>query len=164
LRWLRRGFPLHAGFRLGLSCLWDEVEASEKGEERGTTGIAVFDQLRRLERRALVAQVAKGLHDEEESCLELTALTEGMIAAVFAHLRYLIGIELEMEAAGGAVAAVDAKVAGIFARLGTDALSWRARFVKLRTGRLFGRSADPSAQNGVRSPGGSSRVSLRDDA
>jgi hypothetical protein len=36
-------------------------------------------------------------------------------------------------------AAISAELAGIFARLGTDAQNWRARLEKLRTGRLFGR-------------------------
>jgi hypothetical protein len=36
-------------------------------------------------------------------------------------------------------AAISAELAGIFARLGTDAKSWRARLEKLRAGRLFGR-------------------------
>ena len=30
-------------FREGLSCLWDDVEASEEEDGPGTTGIAVFD-------------------------------------------------------------------------------------------------------------------------
>jgi hypothetical protein len=61
---------------------------SEEEEERGTTGIAVFDQLRRSERLSLLALVAKGLHDREEPCPDLTALTAGTIASVFAQLRY----------------------------------------------------------------------------
>ena len=32
-------------FREGLSCLWDDVEASEEEDGPGTTGIAVFDGL-----------------------------------------------------------------------------------------------------------------------
>jgi hypothetical protein len=88
-----------AVFRLGLSCLWDETEASEEEEEDGTTGVAVFDRLRKSERLALLAQVASGLYDEDAPCPDLTALTEGTIAAVFSHLRYLIRIEIEAEAA-----------------------------------------------------------------
>jgi hypothetical protein len=79
-------------FRLGLSCLWDETEASGEEEQDGTTGVAVFDRLRKSECLALLAQVARGLHDEGAPCPDLTALTEGTIAAVFAHLRYLIEV------------------------------------------------------------------------
>ncbi len=88
-----------AVFRLGVSCLWDEIEASEQEEEYGTTGVAVFDRLRKSERLALLAQVARGLHDEDAPCPDLTALTEGTIAAIVAHLRYLIEVEVEAEAA-----------------------------------------------------------------
>src|ERR1017187_2533771 len=85
-------------FRLGLSTLWDDVEMSDDDEEPGTTGVAVFDNLRKPERLALLAQVARGLHDEGEPCPDLTALMEGTVAAVFAQLRYLIVIEIETEA------------------------------------------------------------------
>src|ERR1017187_276482 len=85
-------------FRLGLSTLWDNFEMCDDDEEPGTTGIAVFDNLRKPERLALLAQVARGLHDEGEPCPDLTALMEGTVAAVFAQLRYLIGIEIETDA------------------------------------------------------------------
>ena len=88
-----------AAFRLGLSCLWDETEASGEEEQDGTTGVAVFDRLRKSERLALLAQVARGLHDEDAPCPDLTALTEGTIAAVFAHFRHLIEVEVEAGAA-----------------------------------------------------------------
>ncbi len=85
-------------FRLGLSTLWDDVEMSDDDDEPGTTGIAVFDNLRKPERLALLAQVARGLHNEGEPCPELTVLTEGTVAAVFAQFRYVIAIEIETEA------------------------------------------------------------------
>ena len=88
-----------AVFRLGVSCLWDDTEASEEEEDGSTTGVAVFDRLRKSERLALLAQVARGLHDEDAPCPDLSALTEGTIAAIFAHLRYLIEVEVEAEAA-----------------------------------------------------------------
>jgi hypothetical protein len=84
-------------FRLGLSTLWDDVEMSDD-EEPGTTGVAVFDNHRKPERLALLAQVARALHDEGEPCPDLTALMEGTVAAVFAQLRYLIGIHIEADA------------------------------------------------------------------
>jgi hypothetical protein len=84
-------------FRLGLSILWDDVEMADDDEEPGTTGVEVFDNLRKLERLALLAQVATGLHDEGEPCPDLTDLSEGTVAAVFAQLRYQIAIEIESD-------------------------------------------------------------------
>jgi hypothetical protein len=92
-----------AAFRLGLSCLWDETEASGEEEEPGTTGVAEFDRLRRSERLALLAEVARGLHDEDAPCPDLTALTEGTVAAVFSHLRYLIEVEAGAAESGGSI-------------------------------------------------------------
>jgi len=84
-------------FREGLSCLWDDVEASEEEDGPGTTGIAVFDELPKAERLSLLASVAKGLTDEDEPCPDLTALTEGTVAAIFAHILYLIEVEIELQ-------------------------------------------------------------------
>ncbi len=83
-------------FREGLSCLWDEVEAAEDEDGPGTTEIVVFDELSKAERLSLLATVAKGLTDVDEPCPELTALTEGTVAAVFAHIRYHIEVEIEL--------------------------------------------------------------------
>ena len=66
-------------FRAGLSCLWDDVEASEEEDGPGTTGIAVFDEIPKAERLALLASVAKGLTDEDEPCQDLTAFAEGTV-------------------------------------------------------------------------------------
>ena len=56
-------------FREGLSRLWDDVEISDDDDvERGTTGVAVFDGLRKAERLALMATVARGLSDVDEPC------------------------------------------------------------------------------------------------
>ncbi len=85
-------------FRLGRSALWDDVEMSDDDEELGMTGVTVFDSLRKADRLALLAQVARGLHDEGEPCPDLTALLEGTVAAVLAQLRYLIAIEIETDA------------------------------------------------------------------
>jgi len=83
--------------REGLSCLWDDVEVSEEEDGPGTTGIAVFDDLPQAERLALLALVAKGLTDEDEPCPDLTAHTEGTVAAIFAHILYLIEVEIELQ-------------------------------------------------------------------
>src|SRR5947209_19176874 len=86
--------------RVGFSTLWDEIESQQDDEEPGTTEVAAFDRLTRPERLALLAQVAKGLHDRNEPCVDLTALNEATIAAVFAQLRYLVGVEIEAEREG----------------------------------------------------------------
>jgi hypothetical protein len=86
--------------RVGISTLWDEIESQEDDEEPGTTGVAAFDRLTRPERLALLAEVAKGLHDRDEPCADLTVLNEATIAAVFAQLRYLVGVEIEAELEG----------------------------------------------------------------
>ena len=87
-------------FREGLSCLWDDVEVSEDEDGPGTTGIAVFDALPKAERLALLASAAKGLMDEDAPCPDLTALTEGTVAAIFAHFSYLIEVEIENQEEG----------------------------------------------------------------
>jgi hypothetical protein len=46
--------------------LWDDIESSGD-EDPGTTGIKALDNLRNPERLALLAQVARGLHDKDES-------------------------------------------------------------------------------------------------
>jgi hypothetical protein len=87
-------------FREGLSCLWDDVEVSEDEDGSGTTGIAAFDELPKAERLALLATVAKGLTDEDAPCPDLTAFTEGTVAAIFAHILYLIEVEIEIQEEG----------------------------------------------------------------
>jgi hypothetical protein len=84
-------------FREGLSCLWDEVEVAEEEDGSGTSGIAVFDDLPKAERLALLATVAKGLTDEDEPRPDLTALTEGTVAAIFAQICYHIEVEIELQ-------------------------------------------------------------------
>jgi hypothetical protein len=86
--------------RVGVSTLWDDIESQEDDEELGTTGVTAFDRLTRPERLALLAQVAKGLHDRKEPCVDLTALNEATVAAVFAQLRYLVEVEIDAERSG----------------------------------------------------------------
>jgi hypothetical protein len=86
--------------RVGVSTLWDDIESQEDDEEPGTTGVAAFDRLSRPERLVLLAQVAKGLHDRKEPCVDLTALNEATVAAVFAQLRYLVEVEMDAECSG----------------------------------------------------------------
>ena len=82
-------------FRVGLSTLWDEIESQPDDEEPGLTNVKAFDRLARPERLALLAQVAKGLHDRGEPCADLTAPNEAAVAAVFAQVRYLVSVEID---------------------------------------------------------------------
>ncbi len=86
--------------RVGVSTRWDDIESQEDDEEPGTTGVAAFDRLTRPQRLALLAEVAKGLYDRKEPCVDLTALNEATVAAVFAQLRYLIWVEIDAERSG----------------------------------------------------------------
>lgn len=83
-------------FREGLSCLWDDVEASEEEDGPGTTGIAVFDETPKAERLALAASMAKGLTGEDAPYPDRTALTAG----IFAHICYLTDVEIEIQEDG----------------------------------------------------------------
>jgi hypothetical protein len=87
-------------FRVGLSTLWDDIESQPDDEELGTTDVKALDRLSRQERLALLAQVAKGLHDRHEPCVDLTALNEAAIAAVFAQVIYLVSVEIDAQRSG----------------------------------------------------------------
>ena len=84
-------------FRVGLSTLWDDIESPEDDEGPGTTELDGFDRLTRPERLALLAQVAKGLHDRGAPCADLTAFNEAAFAAVFAQVRYLVSVEIDAQ-------------------------------------------------------------------
>jgi len=102
-----------------------------------TTGIPVFDGLPKADRLALLALVAKGLCDEDEPCPDLTALTEGTVAAIFAHLLYLIevGIELQEEWGGASHPAGENQPISL-----RELVLAAARQVGLNCGRLTSRS------------------------
>jgi hypothetical protein len=87
-------------FRVGLSTLWDDIESQPDDEEPGTTEVRAFDRPTRPERLALLAQVAKGLHDRREPSPDLTALNEAAVAAVFAQVRYLVAVEIDAQRSG----------------------------------------------------------------
>jgi hypothetical protein len=73
--------------RVGISTLWDEIESRADDEEPGMTDVETFDRLTRPERLVLLARVARGLHDRDEPCADLTPLNEATVAAVFAQVR-----------------------------------------------------------------------------
>ena len=75
-------------------------ESQQDDEEPGTTEVAGFDRLTRPERLALLAQVAKGLHDTGEPCADLTTLSEAAVAAIFAQVRYLVSVEIDGQRSG----------------------------------------------------------------
>jgi hypothetical protein len=87
-------------FRVGVSTLWDDIKSQEDDDEPGTTEVYGFDRLTRPERLALLAQVAKGLHDRGAPCADLTALNEAAVVAVFAQVRYLVSVEIDGQRSG----------------------------------------------------------------
>jgi hypothetical protein len=82
-------------FREGLSMLWDRITMSRRDPHLCMTGVGVFDDLQPASRLAMLALVGKALHDEAEPCPDLTALTEGTFAAVYAVIRDQIDVEIE---------------------------------------------------------------------
>src|SRR4029077_15619055 len=60
------------------------------------TGVGVFDRLQPAAKLAMLALVGTALGDENESCPELTALTEGTFGAVYAAIRQLIEFEIDL--------------------------------------------------------------------
>jgi hypothetical protein len=87
-------------FCVGLSTLWEEFESPKDDEEPGTTEVDGFDRLTGPERLALLAQVAKGLHDRGEPCADLTAFNEAAVAAVIAQVRNLVSVEIDAQRSG----------------------------------------------------------------
>jgi hypothetical protein len=75
--------------------LWDRVEDSFGDPELCETGVKVFDSLEPPAKLAMLASVAEALHDEHVACLELTALSEGTFAAVYATIREWVEIQID---------------------------------------------------------------------
>jgi hypothetical protein len=74
--------------RVALAGLWDEVEGQFHGEAPAfASGIVAFDDLQPAQKLAMLAQAARALHDEATPSPELTAHSEGALAAVFAYAR-----------------------------------------------------------------------------
>jgi hypothetical protein len=82
-------------FREGVSVLWDMVETSPE-DDPYETGVEPFDRLQRNQKLAMLASVGRALRDEEVPPPELTALTEGTVAAVFRHILDLTLSEIEV--------------------------------------------------------------------
>jgi hypothetical protein len=82
-------------FRAGLAALASVIEWDGDSIE---TGIPTFDRLPSGQRLALLALVGKALRDVETPAPDLTAHTEGTVAAVFQFIRF--HLESEVEAAG----------------------------------------------------------------
>lgn len=72
-------------FREALRSLWDEIEGSPP-DDPVVTGVRAFDQLRAHQRLAMLALVGSALRDEGVPTPELTACTEGTVAAVYRHV------------------------------------------------------------------------------
>lgn len=85
-------------FRHGLACLWDSVEESFNDPSGFQTGVRVFDVLQPSQQLAMLALVGKALSDSTVPSPELTAHSEGAVAAVFQHILVLIELETDCQA------------------------------------------------------------------
>lgn len=87
--------------RAGVEALWDEIEEGIADPDLGpaVTGVGTFDRFSPSQQLAVLAHVARALSDESVPRRELTAYAEAAVAAVFAHLR--TGVEMEIEWARG---------------------------------------------------------------
>ena len=83
-------------FREGLGALWDSVEESAVIADNLDTGIRVFDRLESGSQLALLALVGKALSDEAIPSPDLTANTEGAVAAIFEQIAQEVTMEIEL--------------------------------------------------------------------
>jgi hypothetical protein len=115
---------LHGGewelFREGVSVLWDMIEYSAE-DDPYETGVETFDRLQRNQKLVLLASVSRALRDEDVPSPELTALTEGTVAAVFRHILGLTLSEIDVGDAPDP-AGLDPEVVG-------ESTSWRGLIV-----------------------------------
>src|SRR4051794_14261888 len=79
----------------GLGLLRDQVETWLDDPDLCMTGVAIFDRLQPASQLAMLALVGQALHDEAEPCPDLTALTEGTLAAVYASIHQWIEIDID---------------------------------------------------------------------
>lgn len=83
-------------FAYGLSVLRDQVELDiVDGCGLSHTGVSVFDAQDLYQRLCLLAWNADALRNPNIPCPELTAVTEGTVAAVFATFRLLLRMEID---------------------------------------------------------------------
>jgi hypothetical protein len=82
---------------IGVGYLFDQVCADVDDETDDVeTGVAVFDRLTAEQKLLILADTAEALVRPEVPWPELTAVREGTVAAMFASLEFLIGLEVEM--------------------------------------------------------------------
>ena len=94
--------------------LLDQILVGIDIDEPHRTDVPVFDALQPTQQLVMLYQVARGLLDPNADSVELTAINEGAIYAVFCELRSLIEIEIDFQRMGKTpdntlrVAAIDA--------------------------------------------------------
>ncbi|SIN69369.1 hypothetical protein SAMN05444166_0170 [Singulisphaera sp. GP187] len=84
-------------FREGIDTLWDSIEESFDSPGDFTTGVEVFDRLQPNQQLAMLVLVGQALRDKDLPAPDLTATTEGTVAAVFEHLRNEVAMEIDLE-------------------------------------------------------------------
>jgi hypothetical protein len=82
-------------FQLGLAELVTHIEEDFNYEtDAAETGVKVFDRLTVEQKLALLADVADALHDPDVPMMDLTAASEGAVAAVFVVTSALLREEI----------------------------------------------------------------------
>jgi hypothetical protein len=99
--WTPRGERVLRGaewdlFREGLDGTWSSGEESMDEPEDFSSGVEAFDRLQPNQKLALLALVGNALKDEAARRPELTAHTEGTVAAIFHHIVDQVVFEIEM--------------------------------------------------------------------
>jgi hypothetical protein len=75
--------------------VWDLVEDGFDGDDLFTSDVEAFDGLQPSQKLAVLALVGQALSDERTPAPELTDVTEGTVAAVFACIREAVLLEVE---------------------------------------------------------------------
>ena len=84
-------------FRQALAIAWDNVEAVEFEDDPWLSGVELFDNLQLNQHVALLAMVGESLMCADSPPLELVAVTERAIGAIFQSLEEVIAVEIDLE-------------------------------------------------------------------
>ena len=103
--WTQDGYTTLEGaearlFREMLAALVEDQAKAEACDDWWPIGIDVFDDLEYGQKLAMLEIVGRGLLFKDEPAPELTAVSEGTLAAVFEHLRQLIEMEIHFGSGG----------------------------------------------------------------
>jgi hypothetical protein len=77
-----------------IGCMADDLDYDDESDP-STYGVGVFDELSRQQRAPLLLEVARGLLIDSEAMPQLTAVSEGAVAAIYGNLRQHVGFEID---------------------------------------------------------------------